>query len=69
MLFPIIIGATSVLLFAILYIPPFANFFQVTALELQEIGVTLMISTVVVMWFEVYKWLKMVRQNDNYNEK
>ena len=65
-LFPIIIGATLVLLFAILYIPPFANFFQVTALELQELGVTLLIATVVVMWFEVYKWLKRIRQNDNH---
>lgn len=57
-LFPIIIGATLVLLFAILYIPIFANFFHVTELNLQELGIAFLISAVSVLWFEVYKWGK-----------
>lgn len=57
-LFPLIIGATLVLLFAILYIPVFSNFFHVSSLKLKDLGVALLIAMVSVLWFEVYKWRK-----------
>lgn len=57
-LFPLIIGATLVLLFAILYIPVFSNFFHVSSLKLKDLGVALQIAMVSVLWFEVYKWRK-----------
>ncbi len=57
-LFPIIIGATLVLLFAILYIPLFADFFQVTGLNFQQLSIAFLIAAVSVLWFEGYKWIK-----------
>ena len=60
-LFPIVIGATLVLLFAILYIPPFASFFEVNGIGLQKLGVSALIAAVSVLWFEVYKWLRRMK--------
>lgn len=57
-LFPMITGVTLVLLFAILYIPLFAGFFQVTGLNIPELGTAFLIAAVSVLWFEVYKWIK-----------
>lgn len=57
-LFPMITGITLVLLFAILYIPLFAGFFQVTGLNIMEMGTAFLIAAVSVLWFEVYKWIK-----------
>ncbi|WP_040460544.1 cation-translocating P-type ATPase [Galbibacter marinus] len=60
-LFPIVIGATLILLLAILYIPVFANFFHVTGLNIQELGTAFLIAATSVLWFEVYKWIKRKR--------
>lgn len=57
-LFPVIIGATLILLFAILYIPIFAGFFHVTGLNIPELGITFLIAATSVLWFEIYKWIK-----------
>ncbi len=57
-LFPLVIGATLVLLFSILYIPPFAKFFQVAELNIKELGIAMLIAAISVLWFEVYKWIK-----------
>ncbi len=57
-LFPVIIGITLGLLFAILYIPPFAGFFKVTGLGMQQLGISVLIAAVSVLWFEGYKWVK-----------
>ena len=57
-LFPIIIRATLLLLFAILYIPAISGFFQVTALNVGELAMALAIAAVSVLWFEVYKAFK-----------
>src|SRR5690554_2039413 len=59
-LFPIVIGATLVLLFAILYIPFAARFFHVIGLNILQLGIALLIAAVSVLWFEVYKWLKRI---------
>ena len=57
-LFLMVIGLTLVLLFAILYVPPFANFFHLTKLHIRELGLAAGIASAVVLWFEIYKWLK-----------
>ena len=57
-LFPVIIGATLALLFAILYIPLFADFFHVTGLNIPELGMSFLIAAASVLWFEMYKWMK-----------
>jgi len=57
-LFPIISGATLVLLFAILYTPVLAGFFHLTGLNIKELGISMGIASVSVLWFEVYKWIK-----------
>ena len=59
-LFPIVIGATLVLLFAILYIPFIASFFHVVPLNLKQLSIAFVIAFVSVLWFEVYKWLKRI---------
>src|SRR5690606_38078394 len=61
-LFGIIIGATLVMLFAILYIGPIAEFFQVTGLSLKSLGTAFLIAAVSVLWFEGYKGLKRSRK-------
>jgi Ca2+-transporting ATPase len=63
-LFPIIIGTTLIILFAILYIPVMANFFNVVPLNLSELGIVLLISVVSVLWFEVYKGIKRMTQKE-----
>ncbi|WP_353133708.1 cation-translocating P-type ATPase [Pseudopedobacter sp.] len=60
LLFPVVIGLTLVLLFAILY-TPLAGFFQVTQLSLFELGLILLIAVVSVLWFEVYKLFKRMK--------
>ena len=57
-LFSLVIGATLILLFAILYIPVFSNFFHISSLNLKDLGITILIAMVSVLWFEVYKWGK-----------
>lgn len=61
-LFPVIIGVTVVLLFAILYVPPFAAFFKLSGLNGQELGIALLISAISVLWFEVYKVVNMRKE-------
>jgi len=63
-LFPLIIGTTLILLFAILYIPVFSNFFHINGLNFKDLGITLLISMVSVLWFEVYKWRKRRSQSN-----
>jgi len=57
-LFPIVIFATLVSLFAILYIPSFSRFFQLAELDLMELFISFLIAVVSVLWFEVYKGIK-----------
>ena len=57
-LFSLVIGATLILLFAILYIPVFSKFFHISSLNLKDLGIAILIAMVSVLWFEGYKWLK-----------
>lgn len=61
---PLLSGITVlvlVILFAILYVAPLSRFFDVTSLRASELGICLVLATVSVMWFEVYKWLRRKR--------
>jgi Ca2+-transporting ATPase len=64
-LFPLITLATLILLFAILYIPVFSNFFHVSSLNLKDLGITVLIALVSVLWFELYK-LRKRRSQSNF---
>ena len=57
-LFPIVIGATLIMLFLILYIPAFADFFKLAGLNLREIIMSIIVAAISVMWMEIYKWTK-----------
>lgn len=59
-LFPIIISATLILLFLILYVPLFANFFKVSKLNSNQLLLSFLIASISVLWFEVYKILKRI---------
>ncbi len=60
-LFPIIIGLTIFLLCSILYVPIFADFFQVSALNVENLGVSFIAAAIAVLWFEIYKRIKKQR--------
>ncbi|HCN48120.1 MAG TPA: haloacid dehalogenase [Chryseobacterium sp.] len=47
-----------VLLLFILYVKPVSGFFSVSPLEAKELGMTLIVATISVLWFEVYKLMK-----------
>lgn len=49
---------TLVILFAILYIQPISLFFKVTSLNLNELGIAMLVAMLSVLWFEVYKWIR-----------
>jgi Ca2+-transporting ATPase len=57
-LFPLVIGITLLLLFAILYIPVVSTFFKVNSLSFEDLSTSVLIAGVSVLWFEVYKWVK-----------
>lgn len=47
-----------VLLFAILYVKPISEFFSVSPLNAKELGMTVIVAAISVLWFEVYKFAK-----------
>lgn len=57
-LFFVVIVLTLVLLFVILYFPAVAAFFKVSGLSFQDLGITVIIAIVSVLWFEIYKLVK-----------
>ena len=57
---PLLIAITIlvlVLLGAILYVPTFASFFDVVALNFNELVISILIATASVLWFEFYKFI------------
>lgn len=62
-LFPLVIAITLVLLFAIIYIPIVASFFQVRAIGFTDFCMSILIASFSVFWFEIYKWFKRMKQN------
>jgi Ca2+-transporting ATPase len=42
-----------------LYIPIVADFFKLNRLNLQELSMCFVTAGVSVLWFEIYKWIKL----------
>src|SRR5690606_25430754 len=58
---PLLVGISVLvltLLFVILYVNPVSLFFKVTALNIHELGLCLLIAAASVLWFELYKFVK-----------
>lgn len=56
---PLLVGISVLvltLLFIILYVNPVSLFFKVTALNIHELGLCLLIAAASVLWFELYKF-------------
>lgn len=56
---PLLIGITALVLTTlavILYMTPFARFFKVTSLNLNELLIAILVAAISVFWFEVYKF-------------
>lgn len=51
-------GLVLALMFLILYVKPVSRFFSVTALTVKELGLSLLVAAISVLWFEVYKLFK-----------
>ncbi len=54
----IVIIATLILLAMILYIPAFASFFKIYALNGMQVVFSFLTAFFSVIWFEIYKWIK-----------
>lgn len=57
-LMPIVIAATTLLVVMIFLIGPIRNFFQFAMPTLKEMGVSIAIGSISVLWFEVHKFIK-----------
>ena len=51
-------SATLLMLILIIYISPFAKFFDVLPLQLHQIGICIAVSAISVLWLEIWKWNK-----------
>ncbi|MRX48816.1 cation-translocating P-type ATPase [Pedobacter puniceum] len=54
----VIITITLVILFALLYIPAFTNFFEFESLDITQLLLAFVVGFISVIWFEVVKWWK-----------
>lgn len=53
-----VIALTLFMLFALVYIPIFASFFKLEALNYTQLGLSALVGFLTVIWFEGYKWLR-----------
>jgi Ca2+-transporting ATPase len=51
-------SATLLMLVLIIYINPIAQFFSVLPLQFNQIGICILVSSVSVLWIEIWKWNK-----------
>jgi P-type Ca2+ transporter type 2C len=56
-----VIFISIALLSAMIYVPLFAAFFKLSPLSLRQFGLSVLIGFVAVIWFEGYKWVKILR--------
>lgn len=57
-LVPLIIGITVLITASLLYIPAFNHFFHFDYLSIQQVGISVGIGFLSVIWFEIYKWYR-----------
>jgi Ca2+-transporting ATPase len=61
-LIPIIIGITILVTTLLLFVPVFSHFFMFDIVSIVQIGLSILVGFVSVMWVEIYKWFKRRRQ-------
>ncbi len=61
-LVPLIIGLTIILSLAIIYIPVLATFFEFESLTLSQLGLTIIIGAISVLWYEFVKAAKRAKK-------
>lgn len=57
-LVPLIIGITIVITGSLLYVPALSDFFKFVPLSLRELALASAVGFVVVIWYEIVKWIK-----------
>ncbi|MGO4919568.1 cation-translocating P-type ATPase [Maribacter spongiicola] len=62
-LVPIMIGLTVILALAMLYAPALTRFFEFEDLSISQLGMTILIGAVSVLWYEFVKWIKRSKKN------
>ena len=62
-LVPLIIGLTVILSLALLYIPALTRFFEFESLSISQLGLTIAMGSVSVIWYELVKWGKRSKKN------
>ncbi|WP_424001011.1 cation-translocating P-type ATPase [Maribacter sp. IgM3_T14_3] len=62
-LVPIMIGLTVILALAMLYVPALTRFFEFEDLSISQLGMTILIGAVSVLWYEFVKWIKRSKKN------
>lgn len=50
------------LLMMILYIKPISDFFELTPLSFNNLGFALIVAAISVLWFEIYKWVRRLKE-------
>jgi Ca2+-transporting ATPase len=64
-LVPIIVGITVAITLSLLFVPPFTKFFEFERLGLNQIGISIGIGIVSVLWYEIVKWRKSANNKTN----
>jgi Ca2+-transporting ATPase len=54
----LIIGMTILITALLLFVPLFAHFFQFESVSGTQIGMSILVGLVSVLWIEIYKWFK-----------
>ncbi|SHK38674.1 Ca2+-transporting ATPase [Maribacter aquivivus] len=62
-LVPLIIGLTIILSIAMIYVPALARFFEFESLSIPQLGTTILIGAVSVLWYELVKGIKRSKKN------
>ena len=59
-LVPFIVGITIGITLLLLFVPPFTKFFEFERLDSKQIGISLGIGALSVLWYEIVKWWKRI---------
>ena len=62
-LVPIIIGLTIILSLTLLYVPVLTRFFEFERLTIPQLGTTIVIGAISVLWYEIVKGIKRTKKN------
>jgi Ca2+-transporting ATPase len=57
-LVPMIIGITILITSLLLFVPVFSKFFAFDAITGTQLGMSILVGSIAVLWIEVYKWMR-----------